>query len=141
MNRSTDCFFLSLQFGTKGQQRFDGADDASLTSSTMSPAGSPTQMPTLQHQPQYGFSAQQYQTARPRAVATVTAPDTGRTGSPSTTGQASRQAPSESLSPTSMMGGFTSFAGASPNEFPYQQLHDRFPFSSPETHSPTAIRG
>jgi hypothetical protein len=57
-----------------------------------------------------------------------------RGGSPSA-GE-SGQAPSESLSP------FASLAGGSSDEFPYQQLQqDRFPFSGPEGHAPTAIRG
>jgi hypothetical protein len=56
---------------------------------------------------------------------------------PSTSGQAA----GDSMSPASMVGGLPPFAGTSPNDFPYQHLYDRFPFSGAETHSATAIRG
>lgn len=125
-------------FGSKPVSRYDGADDSFGTNSTTSTAGSPTRNPGLYH---HAFGAQHHTLVRPREPvnymqATHEALSKGlqtqRGGSPSA-GQ-SGQAPSESLSP------FASFAGGSPNEFPYQQ-QDRFPFSGPDGHAPTAIRG
>lgn len=43
--------------------------------------------------------------------------------------------------PHTLAGNFAPFAGTSPNEYPYQRVHDRFPFSGPETYAAAAITG
>ncbi|KXX77951.1 Protein phosphatase 1 regulatory subunit 3B [Madurella mycetomatis] len=63
-------------------------------------------------------------------------PLTGQSQSPN-----SSQAVSHSSPPHSLAGNFAQLAGTSSNEYPYQHLHDRFPFSSTETYASAAIRG
>lgn len=145
-----------LQFGSKSQ-RFDGADDGFGTNSTTSSTGSPLQEPGSAHH----HHATQHHTLHPRdpnpyfqysaAALALTNPSTqssvpgGRAGSAMVgqprSGSVPGQTSGESMSPASMASAFSPFAGTSPNGFPYQQLHDRFPFSGAETHSATAIRG
>ncbi|KAH8902533.1 hypothetical protein BR93DRAFT_972599 [Coniochaeta sp. PMI_546] len=144
-------------FGTKSQ-RFDGGDDGFGTNSTTSSHGSPTQVPGSHHHhgaqhhslhprdpnPYFQYSSAALASVDSPAQSPIMSVPGGRTAG--SMGQprgpsASGQTAGESMSPASMVGGLAPFAGTSPNDFPYQHLYDRFPFSGAETHSATAIRG
>jgi len=53
----------------------------------------------------------------------------------------SGQSIGRSSSPVTTVGNFSPFASTSPDEYTYQHMHDRFPFSGSEAHAATAIRG
>lgn len=143
-------------FGTKSQ-RFDGGDDGFGTNSTTSSHGSPTQTGSHHHgaqhhslhprdpNPYFQYSSSALASANSPAHSPIRNVPGGRDAGP--LGQprvpsASGQTAGESMSASSMVGGLPPFAGTSPpNDFPYQHLYDRFPFSGAETHSATAIRG
>lgn len=61
--------------------------------------------------------------------------------SPSQTPAGPGQALGHSPEPHSIAGNFAPFTGTSPNEYPYQRAHDRFPFSRTEAYAAAAIRG
>ncbi|KAK4163840.1 putative phosphatase regulatory subunit-domain-containing protein [Cladorrhinum sp. PSN259] len=165
------CFYGTKQMSpvhkddnTSRPARFDGVDDGLRTnnsnSSTSSYEGSPVQMgnyrhahsgtqhhslyhrdpnPYFQHIPPYGAMG-----ASPAEspimgypVKRTPSPVKNQTAVPPTSGQQNGFA---SSSPP-MVGNFAPFAGTSPNEYSYQNLHGRFPFSGADAHSATAIRG
>ncbi|KAK0712086.1 putative phosphatase regulatory subunit-domain-containing protein [Lasiosphaeris hirsuta] len=152
------CFFGSKQ---SGLPRFDGADDVSKsTNSTNSPSyeGSPVQMVNYQHY----HSGTQHHSLHPKdpnpyfhqgSFATIGASPSEsplRSFSPQRmdsplvgTMRPSNltQATGRSSPPATTVGNFVHFAGTSSDEYPYQHMHDRFPFTSPDAHSATAIRG
>jgi len=51
------------------------------------------------------------------------------------------QVAGRSSPPAASVSSFTHLAGTSSNEYPYQHMHDRFPFSGADAHTATAIRG
>ncbi|KAK3322768.1 putative phosphatase regulatory subunit-domain-containing protein [Apodospora peruviana] len=151
------CFFGSKQTspqvkdGTLRSGRYDGADDHTRsTSNNSSYDGSPVQMSNYYH----AHSGTQHHSLHPKdpnpyfqqggqflsigaspsqSPLSYHAPQLP-VNRPSST---SSQPTDRSSSPAALVGAFAPFAGTSPNEFSY----DRFPFSGPETHSATAIRG
>lgn len=151
-------------FGTKqSQPRFDGADDNSKstnTSNTSSYDGSPVLMVNYHH----AHSGTQHHSLRPKGPdsyfhhASAFAPigaspsespihtfSPQQTQSPiSAPSQRSpnpTQAPGRSSPPAASVGSYAHFAGTSSNEYPYQHMDDRFPFSGTDAHAATAIRG
>ena len=160
---------VHLQFGSKQTSpqirdgtlrgRFDGPDDIlftqSPTSATSSPEGSPLQIVHHQytttggaqhhglHPGTHGWeSAAQPTTRLPTGpVSTVPAVTAGLASSQHRASATSSPATGRTPSPASLVGSFPPFGGTSPNEFPYQHLQDRFPFSGTEAHAPAAIRG
>ncbi|KAK3358183.1 putative phosphatase regulatory subunit-domain-containing protein [Lasiosphaeria hispida] len=149
------CFFGSKQ---SGLPRFDGADDSTKsTNSSNSPSyeGSPVQMVNYQHY----HSGTQHHSLHPKdpnpyfhqsSFATIGASPSEsplrsfspqRIDSPMRPSNLSSQAAGRSSPPATSVDDFVHFAGTSSDEYPYHHLHDRFPFSSPDAHSATAIRG
>ena len=142
--------------------RFDGVEDVlrshNSSSSTPSYEGSPVQMGNYrhshsgtQHHSLYHRDPNPYFQHIPPFATMGASPAESplmgfpikRTPSP-VKNQAAVQATSGqqtgySSSP-SMVGNFVPFAGTSPNDYSYQHLHDRFPFSGTDAHSATAIR-
>jgi len=150
-------------FGTKqAQPRFDGVDDNSKsnnTSNTSSYDSSPVQMGNYHH----SHSGTQHHSLHPndsnpyfQHTATFVpigaspsespihtfsppqmgSPIAGRTQrSPAATPTGSSSPPAASVS------SYAHFAGTSSNEYPYQHMNDRFPFSGADAHTATAIRG
>jgi len=140
-------------FGTKSQ-RFDGGDDGFGTNSTTSSHGSPTQNGShlqygAQHHsihqrdpnPYFQYSSAVLTSSSPTAPATTKSVPGSRASSQPRGPSAPGQPVGDSIAVTSVVGGLPPFAGTSPNDFPYQHLYDRFPFSGAEAHSATAIRG
>ncbi|KAK3368323.1 putative phosphatase regulatory subunit-domain-containing protein [Podospora didyma] len=142
------CFVRTLGLRV---DRFDGVDDSSKSSTVSSYEGSPVQIGNYNH----SHSGIQHHSLHPKDPnpyfhhATTFIPigaspsesplksfTPQRAGSPlaGQSGQAAGKSPSS-------LGVFAPFAGTSPNEYPYQHLHDRFPFSGADAHSATAIRG
>ncbi|KAK0717480.1 putative phosphatase regulatory subunit-domain-containing protein [Lasiosphaeria miniovina] len=147
------CFDGGLRPG-----RFDGPEDAAskstTSSSTASSDGSPVQMGNYHHShsgiqhhslhpldpnPYFHHATSFIPIGASPSESPLTSFSSQRTGSPLTT--QSGQVAGRSSSPATLVGSFGPFAGTSPNEYPYQHLHDRFPFSSADAHSATAIRG
>ncbi|KAH8898264.1 hypothetical protein GQ53DRAFT_413873 [Thozetella sp. PMI_491] len=163
------CFFGSKQSspqvkdGTLQVGRFDGADDImftqSPTSTNSSPDGSPIQLGQrshagpAQHHSLYPQELNPYFHPSSAALGQIIgvspsesplrgfSPQTGSPlSNPPRSASASSQATVRTSSPANM-GSFQPFGGTSPNEFQYQHLQDRFPFSGTETHAAAAIRG
>ncbi|GAB1319886.1 Phosphatase regulatory subunit-domain-containing protein [Madurella fahalii] len=165
------CFFGSKPSSVQDVQhqglpskigQFVGADNASSSASSsnsVSYEGSPVQMGNYYH----SHSGTQHHSLHPndpnsyfqhlpvfRAMGASPVESSldhfspQRTGIPMT-GQSqspgSGQAVGHSSSPHSLAGNFAQLAGTSPNEYPYQHILDRFPFSSTETYASAAIRG
>jgi hypothetical protein len=153
------CFFATKQ----SQPRFDGAEDNSKTtntSNTSSYDGSPVQMVNYHH----AHSGTQHHSLRPRDTDSyfhqssaflpigaspsespihtfspqqMESPITA----PSRQSTAPTQAPGRSSPPAASVGSLAHYAGTLSNEYPYQRMHDRFPFSGTDAHTPAAIRG
>ncbi|KAK0639752.1 putative phosphatase regulatory subunit-domain-containing protein [Cercophora newfieldiana] len=151
-------------FGTKqSQPRFDGAEDNSKsnnTSTTSSYDGSPVQIGNYHHyhsgtqhhslhpkDPNSYFhhaatfepigaspSESPIHTFSPQQMASPIAGPLQR--SPAGTQTSGRSSP-----PAASVSSYAHFAGTSSNEYPYQHMHDRFPFSGTDAHTATAIRG
>ncbi|KAK4223059.1 putative phosphatase regulatory subunit-domain-containing protein [Podospora fimiseda] len=145
--------------------RYDGVDDGFRThnssSSTSSYEGSPVQMGNYrhahsgtQHHSLYHRDPNPYfqhipSSFGPMGASPAESPIMGfpvkRSPSPAKNQAAVQPATgqqngfSSSSPPTA--GNFAPFAGTSPNEYSYQHMHDRFPFSGADAHSSTAIRG
>lgn len=150
-------------FGSKHQAppRYDGADDPSKSansSTTSSYEGSPVQMGNYHH----SHSGTQHHSLHPKdpnpyfqhasfvPIGASPSESPLRTFSPqnvsSPLGQpriapSPPQVPGRSSPPAPSVGNHVHFAGTSPNEYPYQPMHDRFPFSGTDAHAATAIRG
>lgn len=162
------CFFGSkqsspqLKDGTIGGGKLDGADDVLATRGSDSPAssfnGSPFALGSLQRAT--GSQLRQFMTSDPNpyfhhsahlmavgaspAISPLGNPiirtDSPSNGQPRSSTSVLGQSTGRSASPASMVGGFQPFTGTSPIEFA-SHIHDRFPFSGPDAHSATAIRG
>ncbi|ROV90641.1 hypothetical protein VMCG_10019 [Cytospora schulzeri] len=162
------CFFGSkqsspqLKDGTIGGGKLDGADEVLATRGSNSPAssfnGSPFALGSLQRAT--GSQLRQFMTSDPNpyfqhsahlmavgaspAISPLGNPiirtDSPSNGQPRSSTSVLGQSTGRSASPASMVGGFQPFTGTSPNEFA-SHIHDRFPFSGPDAHSATAIRG
>jgi hypothetical protein len=127
--------------------RFEGSDDGG--SGTASYEGSPVQLGNYYH----SHSGTQHHSLHPlhpsdpnpyfghvpvlRAIGGSPAESPlERTGSSTPS-----QIGAHPARPQTMAGNLAPLAGTSPNEYLYQQSHDRFPFSGPETYAAAAIRG
>lgn len=153
-------------FGTKqSQPRYDGANDnlrSGNNSNTSSYDGSPVQMGNYHHfhsgtqhhslhpaDPSSYFH-HQHMTFIPIGASPADSPIHTRSPqqveSPITTtarqpsAPASAQVPGRSSPPAASVSSYAHFAGTS-NGYPYQHMHDRFPFSGTDAHTATAIRG
>ncbi|KAK0747247.1 putative phosphatase regulatory subunit-domain-containing protein [Apiosordaria backusii] len=130
--------------------RFDGVDDglrSNNSSATSSYEGSPVQMGNYHH----SHSGTQHHSLHPKDpnpyfqqhsafVAMGASPaESPIMGFPTQRTDGTMTAPGQKNDRPS--GAFASFAGTSPNEYPYQHMPDRFPFFGAEAHSATAIRG
>ncbi|KAG6364238.1 hypothetical protein INS49_005837 [Diaporthe citri] len=160
------CFFGSKQSspqmkdGTLGGGKFDGADDSlarGLNSNGASNSGSPL---AFGSQPRGRGSQRQWATSDPNPYfqhsavlppvgaspnvsplgSTIVRADSASNGQPRSSPSVMGQSTGRTASPASMVGGFQPFTGTSPDEFA-SYMHDRFPFSGPDAHSATAIRG
>lgn len=155
---------VHLQFGSKQtspqirdgtlRARFDGPDDLvftqSPTSATSSPEGSPLQIGhhtytitggAQHHGLHTGTHGWDVSTV-PAVTASLSSPNaTILASSQHRASSTSSPATGRTPSPASLVGSFPPFGGTSPNEFTYQHLQDRFPFSGTEAHAPAAIRG
>lgn len=149
-----------LKDGTIGGGKLDGTDEFLPSRGSNSPAssfnGNPFALGSLQRAT--GSQLRQFMTSDPNPyfqhpshlMAVGASPAISplgnpilRTDSPSNGQPRSSllgQSTGRSASPASMVGGFQPFTGTSPNEFA-SHIHDRFPFSGPDAHSATAIRG
>ncbi|KAI3399738.1 hypothetical protein diail_5805 [Diaporthe ilicicola] len=161
------CFFGSKQSspqmkdGTLGGGKFDGTDDAlarGLNSNGNSHSGSPLAFGLQQRGrgPQRQWAAAsdpnpyfQHSALLPPVGAspnvsplgdTIVRNDSNSNGQPRSSPSVLGQSTGRTASPASMVGGFQPFTGTSPDEFA-SYMHDRFPFSGPDAHSATAIRG
>lgn len=149
-----------MRDGTLAGGKFDGADDSlarGLNSNGPSNSGSPlafgsqprgrgSQRPWATSDPNPYF---QHSAVLPPVGAspnvsplgnTVVRTDSPSNGKPRTSPSVMGQSTGRTASPASMVGGFQPFTGTSPDEFA-SYMHDRFPFSGPDAHSATAIRG
>lgn len=149
-----------MKDGTLGGGKFDGTDDAlarGQNSSGSSNSGSPLAFGSL---PRGRGSQRQWVTSDPNpyfqnsAVLppvgaspnvsplgnTIVRTDSPSSAQPRSTPSVMGQSTGRTASPASMVGGFQPFTGTSPDEFA-SYMHDRFPFSGPDAHSATAIRG
>ena len=149
-----------LKDGTLGGGRLDGTDDALArgpNSSGSSNSGSPL---AFGSQPRGRGSQRQWATSDPNpyfqhsAVLppvgaspnvsplgnTIVRTDGPSSGQPRSSPSVRGPSTGRTASPASLVGGFQPFTGTSPDEFA-SYMHDRFPFSGPDAHSATAIRG
>ncbi|KAK0631118.1 putative phosphatase regulatory subunit-domain-containing protein [Bombardia bombarda] len=159
------CFFGSkqsspqLKDGSLRSSRFDGADDSSkstISSTISSNHGSPVQLGNYYH----FHNGTQHHSLHPKdpnpyfqhmapfmsmGVSPLESPLQGFTpqimGSPLVGQSQTPLTADRSASPVSLVDNFTPLAGTSPNEYPYQPMHDRFPFFGTKAHGATAIRG
>lgn len=157
------CFFGSkqsspqLKDGTmRNGPQVDGAMDelvyqssTSTTSSNGSPLhiGSLHHLHTLQHRPALPQDPNPYFDHPALMTITAAAPvptisqQDWASSQPRTASPASSQSTARPASPNSIAGSLAPFAGTSPLEFSYSHLQDRFPFTGPDAHAATAIRG
>lgn len=144
------CFFGSKQSspqladGTLQGGQMDGAMENLVTNSTNSTnpslAGTPLHLSNLRTDVNPFF---QNAFAASPVTLTLQPPSSNTSMTTITTSQPrqhSSRAVSPAVSPGSMGSAFSPFAGTSPNEFSYH-MQDRFPFTGPEAHTATAIRG